>query len=270
MKLKNLSLFLLLVATSGASAQITYRDTEKKPTKPTLIPYDSSIAFQHLTADIAQLTLVGQEITFLKLNPKRLAKNKEDSLLDNIKLKSMVEVPYKGVLRGGHFYTPYKAVENKTFKIVDYDRKHNEDGSTLLIFTLWDADHKTVLYQVDADHLSTTPVIINGNYEWLKKKYIGQKLYVRKGSKINYKTENLLDNNKEITLDETEEFSCTDIAVIFAGQQKYGQPYIIAKSNVNGEIAIGVGNRSEYTKGPLVENLWTEKEREAYLSEQKK
>lgn len=239
-----------MAAACSASAQIKYRDTEKKPA---LIPYDSSIAFQRLTPDIAQLTLVGQEITFLKLNPKRLVKNKEDTLLDNIKVKAVVEVPYKSVLKGGHFYTPYKAVENKTFRIVDYDRK-NLDGSNTatLIFTLRDEDRKLLLFQVPADNLSATPVIINGNYEWLKRQYVGKELHLRKE---NRKTENVLDDNKEITLSKSDVFSCTDIAVIFAGKQKYGQPFLIVKNSENVELAIGIGSKNEYVHGPLIEEF---------------
>jgi hypothetical protein len=238
-----------MAAACSASAQIKYRDTEKKPT---LIPYDSSIAFQHLSADIAQLTLVGQDITFLKLNPKRLVKNKEDSLLDNIKVKAVVEVPYKSVLKGGHFYTPYKAVENKTFRIVDYDRKALDGGTSTLIFTLRDEDRKLLLFQVPAENLVNTPVIINGNYEWLKRQYVGKQLHLRKD---NRKTENVLDDNKEITLQKSDVFSCTDVAVIFAGKQKYGQPFLIVKNSENVEMAIGVGSKNEYAHGPLIEEF---------------
>lgn len=248
MKLKHLALCLGMAATVSASAQIKYRDTEKKPT---LIPYDSSIAFQHLTPDIAQLTLVGQEITFLKLNPRRSVRNKEDTLLDNLKMKAVVEVPYKSVLKGGHFYTPYKAIENKTFRIVDYDRR-NLEGTSTLIFTLRDEERKLLLFQVPEDNLSNTPVIINGNYEWLKRQYVGRKLHLRKENK---KTENVLDDNKEITLTNEDVYSCTDIAVIFAGKQKYGQPFLIVKNSENQELAIGVGKRSEYTTGPLIEEF---------------
>ncbi|MFY0254608.1 hypothetical protein ACDQ55_11705 [Chitinophaga sp. 30R24] len=249
MKLRNLSLCVWLVAASSASAQINYRDTEKKPI---LIPYDSSMAFQHLTADVAPLTLVGQEITFLKLNPKRLVKNKEDSLLDNIKVKGMVEVPYKSVLKGGHLYTPYKAVENKTFTIADYDRKTLEGGAVMLTFTLRDADRKLLVYQLPAENLGGAPVIINSNYEWLKRKYIGKQLHLRKTS---YKTENLLDGNKEITLKNDEVLSCTDIAVLFGSKQKFGLPFLIVKNNANEEFAIGIGKKSEYANGPLIEDF---------------
>lgn len=249
MKLKHLALCFGMAAASSVSAQIKYRDTEKKPT---LVPYDSSIAFQHLTPDIAQLTLVGQEITFLKLNPKRSVRNKEDTLLDNIKVKAVMEVPYKSVLKGGHFYTPYKAVENKTFRIVDYDRK-NLDGSTpTLIFTLRDQDRKLLLFQVPEENLSGTPVIINGNYEWLKQQYVGKKLHLRQESK---KTENVLDDNREITLSNADVYSCTEVAVIFAGKQKYGQPFLIVKNSENQELAIGVGKKSEYANGPLIEEF---------------
>ncbi|MBS0031456.1 hypothetical protein ACTJJ0_22925 [Chitinophaga sp. 22321] len=249
MKLKHLSLCFAMVAACSASAQIKYRDTEKKPA---LIPYDSSIAFQHLTPDIAQLTLVGQEITFLKLNPKRLIKNKEDTLLDNIKMKAVVEVPYKSVLKGGHFYTPYKAVENKTFRIVDYDRKNMDGGVPTLIFTLRDEDRKLLLFQVPEDNLPATPVIINGNYEWLKRQYVGKELHLRKD---NHKTENVLDNNKEMLLSKSDVFSCTEIAVIFSGKQKYGQPFLIVKNSDNVELAIGVGSKNEYAHGPLIEDF---------------
>ena len=249
MKLKHLSLCFAMAATCSASAQIKYRDTEKKPT---LIPYDSSIAFQHLSADIAQLTLVGQDITFLKLNPKRLVKNKEDTLLDNIKVKAVVEVPYKSVLKGGHFYTPYKAVENKTFRIVDYDRQSLDGGTSTLIFTLRDEERKLLLFQVPAENLVNTPVIINGNYEWLKRQYVGKQLNLRKD---NRKTENVLDDNKEITLHKSDVFSCTDIAVIFSGKQKYGQPFLIVKNSENVELAIGVGSKNEYAHGPLIEEF---------------
>ncbi|MEC5143288.1 hypothetical protein [Chitinophaga sp. 212800010-3] len=246
MKLKNLSLCFLLAATSAASAQIKYRDTEKKPA---LVPYDSSIAFQHLTPDIAQLTLVGQDITFLKLNPRRAVRNKEDSLLDNLKVKAVVEVPYKSVLKSGHFYTPYRAVENKTFRIVDYDRRMLDGNSPTLIFTLRDADRKLLLFQVPEEQLASTPVIINANYEWLKRKYIGKQLHLRNES---YKTENILEDNREITLNKAEVYSCTDVAFIFSGRQKYGQPFLIVKNGANEELAIGLGKRSEYANGPLI------------------
>lgn len=249
MKSKHLSLCLLLATAYSASAQIKYRAAEKKPA---LIPYDSSIAFQHLTPGIAQLTLVGQEITFLKLNPTRSVKNKEDSLLDNIKMKAVVEVPYKGVLKGGHFYTPYKAVEDKPFTIVDYDRK-NVDGDDQLIFTLRDEDRKLLVYRVSAGNLANTPVVFNAHYEWLKKKYVGKQLHLQKET---YKTENLLDHNKEITLSKSDVFSCTDIEVIFADNQKYGQPFLIVKDGANKELAIGTGDRSEYPNGPLIGDFY--------------
>lgn len=249
MKLKHLFLCFLMAAACSASAQIKYRDTEKKPT---LVPYDSSIAFQHLSPNIAQLTLVGQDITFLKLNPRRAVRNKEDSLLDNIKVKAVVEVPYKSVLKGGHFYTPYKAVENKTFRIVDYDRKSLDGGVNTLIFTLRDEDRKLLLFQVPAESLANTPVIINANYEWLKQRYVGKELHLKKSS---HKTENVLDENKEITLQQSDVFSCTEVAVIFAGKQKYGQPFLIVKNSENQELAIGLGSRSEYNHGPLIEEF---------------
>lgn len=195
---------------------------------------------------------MGQDITFLKLNPKRLVKNKEDSLLDNIKVKAVVEVPYKSVLKGGHFYTPYKAVENKTFRIVDYDRKNLDGGTSTLIFTLRDEDRKLLLFQVPAENLVNTPVIINGNYEWLKRQYVGKQLHLRKDSR---KTENVLDDNKEITLQKSDVFSCTEVAVIFAGKQKYGQPFLIVKNSENVEMAIGVGSKNEYAHGPLIEEF---------------
>lgn len=249
MKLKHLSLCMGLAVAGSASAQIKYRDTEKKPA---LVPYDSSITFQHLTPDIAQLTLVGQEITFLKLNPKRGVKNKEDSLLENIKVKAAIEVPYKSVLRGGHLYTPYKAIENKTFKIVDYDRKSAESGEVTLVFTLRDEDRKLLLYQVPADNLAGAPVIINANYEWMKRKYVGKQLHLLKES---LKTTNILEDNKDLSLRQSDEFSCTDIAVIFSGKQKFGQPFLIVKNGENEEFAVGLGKRSEYVTGPLIEEF---------------
>ncbi|MBO9732035.1 MAG: hypothetical protein J7623_25560 [Chitinophaga sp.] len=249
MKLKHLFLCFGMAAASSASAQIKYRDTEKKPA---LVPYDSSIAFQHLSPNIAQLTLIGQDITFLKLNPRRAVRNKEDSLLDNIKVKAVVEVPYKSVLKGGHFYTPYKAVENKTFRIVDYDRKSLDGGVNTLIFTLRDEDRKLLLFQVPADNLANTPVIINANYEWLKQRYVGKDLRLKKGS---HKTENVLDDNKEISLQQSDVFSCTEVAVLFSGKQKYGQPFLIVKNSENQELAIGLGSRAEYSHGPLIEEF---------------
>ncbi|SEA12537.1 hypothetical protein SAMN05660909_00851 [Chitinophaga terrae (ex Kim and Jung 2007)] len=243
MKAKYLSLCILAATSFTATAQIKYRETEKKPT---LVPYDSSIAFQRLSPDLAELTLVGQQITFLKLNPHRAIRNKEDSLLDNIHLKAVMEVPYKGVMRGGHFYTPYKTIENKTFKIADYERKASADGSVLLTFTLLSDDRKTLVYQVPEDQLPHTPVIINANFEWLKNQYIGHKLQLKNGSII---TTNILDENKEVTLKESDDIVCTDVAIVMAGKQKYGQPFLIVKKG-DTEFAVGIGSRQEYPVGP--------------------
>ncbi|RFS26252.1 hypothetical protein DVR12_00225 [Chitinophaga silvatica] len=243
MKVKYLSLCVLVAASFNATAQINYRETEKKPT---LVPYDSSIAFQQLGPNLAELTLIGQQITFLKLNPLRAVKNKEDTLMDNLKVKAVMEVPYKGVLKGGHLYTPYKAVENKTFKIVDYERKTVAGGPVELTFTLLGDDRKTLIYQITDDQLINTPVIINANYEWLKRQYIGRKLQLKNGALI---TANILDENKEVALKEDDVITCTDVAVILAGKQKYGQPFLIVKRN-DLEFAIGIGSKQEYPIGP--------------------
>jgi hypothetical protein len=243
MKVKYLSLCVFIAASLSANAQINYRETEKKPT---LVPYDSSIAFQKLGPDLAELTLVGQQITFLKLNPHRAMKNKEDTLMDNLRVKAVMEVPYKGILKGGHLYTPYKAVENRTFKIVDYERKAVAGAPVQLTFTLQSDDRKTLTYQVNEDQLINTPVIINANYEWIKNQYIGRKLQLKNGALI---TANILDENKEVALKEDDIITCTDVAIIMAGKQKYGQPFLIVKRN-DTEFAVGLGSKQEYPVGP--------------------
>lgn len=252
MKVKYLSLCVLVAASFTATAQITYRETEKKPT---LVPYDSSIAFQRLSKDLAELTLVGQQITFLRLNPHRAVKNKEDTLMDNLRVKGVMDVPYKGVLKGGHFYTPYKTVENKTFKIIDYERKAFADGGPVqLTFTLQSTDRKTLVYQVDEDQLPHTPVIINANFEWMKRQYIGHKLQLKNGAMI---TANILDENKEVTLKDGDDIVCTDVAIIMAGKQKYGQPFLIVKRN-DMEFAVGLGTKQEYPAGPRLADFEVE------------
>ncbi|MCW3464040.1 hypothetical protein [Chitinophaga nivalis] len=259
---KYLSLYLLLAMAFSATAQISYRETEKKSVQKA---YDSSMAFQRLSDDIAPMTLVGQTITFLKLNPNRQVRNSEDSLLENVYKKGGVLIPYKSVLKGGRLYTPYRALENKSFKIIGCDKKE-ESGKTLWVFTLLDDAYKSLYYQVYANNLSNAPVVLNGYYEWLKKTYVGQKLYLPQGEPFNAKTENVLDNNREIVLDETEVFSCAEISVLFTAKQKYGLPYIIANSNFNGEVAIGVGTKNEYQSGPLLSGFWTEKQYEEYVA----
>ncbi|MBO9203399.1 MULTISPECIES: hypothetical protein [Niastella] len=229
--MKRSPLLLALFIGQVALAQIGTRSVASKPAKPA---YDSSININSIECEFEPASLIGQEIHFLPRTP--YAKKAEwDEPSWPLFLSEKNQKAYKGTSKG---YTPFSALENKTFKIVNWEVT-DEEYCTRTI-TLEDESGERIRWQFGDRWQLNVAAFFNGYLEKLKQTYVNKNIFFSiDPNDIPAEYENPLDK-------QTREFvpgskwRCTEITFLEEEKKYFGQLALILKDSANKEIAVRI------------------------------
>jgi hypothetical protein len=249
-------LLAALLAAQVAFGQLSSRSVSSKPALPA---YDSSININKIDCQFDPASLIGQEIYFApRIQYGR--EHWEDSTFRVFTTEN--HKPYKG--KNG--LTPYSALENKTFKIVNYEQ---EGDACFRQVTLQDENGEKIYWEIATRWRLYVAVFLKGYLEKLKQTWLNKNVYFRTDpNDIPYDYVNPLDKQtKEFVAGS--KWKCTDLTLI-EEEDYFGHLALILEDSAKKEIAVRIthgGNKNPDDKYLTQRNIWNE---EKYLAVKKK
>lgn len=258
-----LPIFLLIAFAS--QGQVSYRNTyELKDAKKR---YDSTFNFDKVDCTIDPASMVGQEIFFLQRSPSFKANYHMGLDSTSEEFTTDKEIPVKELRYGNtgnrpmryekdqkttNLYmpvvladigrlqllirTPYSALENRSFKVIECTN-NGKDFSCDPVYTLLDNNNERITWKPSRIGFEKRDYIaVKGYLEHLRKTCVNKKFYVKEKGGKTYT--NML-NETRISLEPLQEFLCTDISYVNTGEN-FPALVLIFKDKNNSELGVYV------------------------------
>jgi hypothetical protein len=257
-------LLLALLASEAAGAQISTRTVASKPAKPA---YDSTINIDKLDCQFEPSSIIGQEIHFYERTEYGKQEWPLDMSMNHIRYESNDKV-YKP---DSYKNTPYTALENKTFKILNWEILDEDDCSRKI--TVQDENGERIYWMVPRRFRPGVGAFINGYLEKLKQTYVNKNVYFKiDPNVIPYEYENPLDkqNNEFVA---GSKWKCTELTFLKTEKSSFNQLALILQDSAKKEIAICItpkGEKFPDDKFLTQRDILTEEKYLAILKEEKR
>lgn len=287
---------ILLIATlliaHAASGQVGYRTVQE--TKPAKKVYDSTIIFISNGTGYDTASLIGQELYFAKRSPyvqsdfvsfsdtmdsrnfiseinttlkypKKKDPNEKisyaslsNSMIRKTVIKTNMYKPFYHITSeyGGSAYTPYSALEDKTFTIIGWETQKEERDYIKTKITLRDPEGEKLAWTIYSG-IPRPYVYMKGYLEKLKQTWVNQTVYFGGNNNGSSDFYNPLDK-KTVKFVQGSKWQCTEVTFLF-DERLFGKLFLILRNDAQEEIAIQVNNTYS-ARGLTIENILTEKQ----------
>ena len=134
--------------------------------------------------------------------------------------------------------TPYDAVENQFFKIVEcHDSGRNQYGNFWICFALQDTESNTIKWVINSRNIADYHAHFKGYLIKTKEHYVGKKFYVKHDLNIPQYIANEL-NGEECKMDFGKEFVCTELTFVKPLMGGVAVPFLIFRDTAGVELAV--------------------------------